>query len=450
MDPEKVKAILEWEPPTSKRQLQRFLGFANFYRRFIRNFSGLTRPLHGLTKKNAVWAWTPSCVSAFENLREAFSKAPSLAVFDWSKRTVVEVDASNWACGGTFSQWVGSELKPVAYFSSKHSAQECNYDIYDKELLSVIKSLEEWRLELEGLQSQFDILTDHQNLQSFQTTKDLNQRQMRWVEFLSRFNFQLIYRPGLVNTRADALSRRPQDAPKDILDDRLSTMRTALIPASKFHHSFASLGSINLYKIDVSKPINDLISDSYNKSLIMQEIISDLSDATIRCWRLSLVRLLKIAFNECQLVAGRVYYRERLVIPLDDEEIQLQVLHRAHHSGAAGHPGRERTIDLVNRSYWWPDMTIAAKKFYKDYLLCTKTKTPRRAPTGLLKPLPLPVKPWSNISMDYITPLPECEVRHRKFRHIAVVVDRLAKIRHFLPTEILSAEELAENFVEKI
>lgn len=132
---------------------------------------------------------------------------------------------------------MGSKLKPVAYFSSKHSAQECNYDIHDKDLLSVIKALEEWRLELEGLQSQFDILTDHKNLQTFHTTKDLNQRQMRWAEILSRFNFQLIYRPGSVNTRADALSRRPQDAPKDILDDRLSTRRVPLIPASKFHES---------------------------------------------------------------------------------------------------------------------------------------------------------------------------------------------------------------------
>ncbi|KAI0998665.1 hypothetical protein K3495_g9532 [Podosphaera aphanis] len=412
MDPDKVKAILEWEPPTSKRQLHCFLGFANFYRRFVKTFSELTRPLHGLTKKDAAWVWTPSCESSFENLKKAFTKTPSLAVFDWSRKTVVEVDASDWACGGTLSQNFGDELRPVAYFSSKHSTQECNYDIYDKELLGVIKSLEEWRPELEGLQNQFDILTDHKNLQTFQTTKELNQRQMRWADFLSRFNFRLVYRPGSVNTRADALSRRPQDAPRDILDDRLSARRIPLIPSSKFHHTF-SLNLMSLYQIDVSRPIDDLISESYYDSLLMQEIMDDVSDKSKRHWRASLAKLLKIDFIECRIVAGRVYYRDRLIIPPDDESIQLQLLHRAHNSGPAGHPGRERTIDLITRTYWWPGLTIAARRFCKGCLLCTKTKTPRQSPSGILKPLPLPIKPWTDISTDYITPFPNCEVRKR-------------------------------------
>ncbi|KAI1007798.1 hypothetical protein K3495_g433 [Podosphaera aphanis] len=254
----------------------------------------------------------PGCESSFENLKKAFTKAPSLAVFDWSRKTVVEVDASNWACGGTLSQYFGEELRPVAYFSSKPSTQECHSDIYDKELLGVIKSLKEWRPELEGLQNQFDILTDHKNLQMFQTTKELNQRQMRWADFLSRFHFRSVYRPGLVNTRADALSRRPQDAPRNILDDRLSARQIPLIPSSKFHHTFP-LNSMSLYQIDVSRPIDDLISESYYDSLLMQEIMDDLSDKSKRHWRASLSKLLKIAYSECRIVAGRHCNKYRLL-----------------------------------------------------------------------------------------------------------------------------------------
>ncbi|KAI1007255.1 hypothetical protein K3495_g974 [Podosphaera aphanis] len=197
---------------------------------------------------------------------------------------------------------------------------------------------------------------------------------MRWADFLFRLNFRLVYRPGSVDTRADALSRRPQDAPRDILDDRLSARRIPLIPSSKFHHTF-SFDSMSLNQIDASRPIDDLISESYYDSLVMQEIMDDLSYKSKRHWRASLANLLKITFSECRIVAGRVYYRDRLIIPPDDESIQLQLLHRAHNSGPAGHPGRERAIDLINRTYWWPGMTIAARKLCKGCLLCTEKNT---------------------------------------------------------------------------
>lgn len=101
-------------------------------------------------------------------------------MYDWNKATVVEVDASNWSTGGTLLQYSDEgQLHPVAYFSSKHTAQECNYDIYDKELLAVIKALEEWRPELEGTRDTFEIVTDHKNLQTFATTKQLTPRHMR-------------------------------------------------------------------------------------------------------------------------------------------------------------------------------------------------------------------------------------------------------------------------------
>jgi hypothetical protein len=104
MDDDKVKALSEWEPPSTRRQLQRFLGFANFYRRFIQGFSTLFPPLVSLTRKDAPFAWTTDCQLAFEALKKAFITAPALRTYDWSLKTVVEVDASNWASGGCLSQ----------------------------------------------------------------------------------------------------------------------------------------------------------------------------------------------------------------------------------------------------------------------------------------------------------------------------------------------------------
>ena len=112
-------------------------------------------------------------------------------------------------------------MRPVAFFSAKHTAPECNYEIYDKELLAIVKALEEWRPELQGTEEPFEIVTDHKNLQTFMTTKQLNQRQVRWAEFLSQFNFVITYRPGTKATVPDALSRMPGSKPVGADDERL-------------------------------------------------------------------------------------------------------------------------------------------------------------------------------------------------------------------------------------
>jgi hypothetical protein len=137
-----------------------------------------------------------------------------LIFFNYNRKTILETDASDWASGGVLSQ-IDDEgvLRPVAYFSSKHSAAECNYEIYDKELLAIIKSLEEWQPELLRTQVPFDIITDHKNLEYFTTTKALNQRQVRWSEFLSGFDFKIVYQPGSQAARPDALSRKREHRP---------------------------------------------------------------------------------------------------------------------------------------------------------------------------------------------------------------------------------------------
>ncbi|KAI0991662.1 hypothetical protein K3495_g16525 [Podosphaera aphanis] len=153
MDPAKVETINSWEPPGTVKDLQKFLGFANYYRRFIRGFSIIARPLINLLKKNTVYRWGSDEQSAFDSLKKSFTSAPTLAFFDYSKQTVLETDASDWASGGVLSQYDDNKvLRPVAYFSSKHNSAECNYEIYDKELLAIIKCLEEWRPELQVLQ----------------------------------------------------------------------------------------------------------------------------------------------------------------------------------------------------------------------------------------------------------------------------------------------------------
>uniref|UniRef100_A0AAR2IV05 Reverse transcriptase n=1 Tax=Pygocentrus nattereri TaxID=42514 RepID=A0AAR2IV05_PYGNA len=210
MSDDKVSAVTNWPKPGSVKELQRFLGFANFYRRFIRNFSSTAAPLTALLKGSPKkLSWSDSAQGAFDALKLAFSTAPILKHPDPEKPFVVEVDASNTGVGAVLSQRSGIPLKlhPVAFFSRKLSPAERNYGIGDRELLAVKLAVEEWRHWLEGAAHPFTVLTDHKNLEYLKSAKRINSRQARWSLFFSRFDFSISFRPGQRNTKADALSR---------------------------------------------------------------------------------------------------------------------------------------------------------------------------------------------------------------------------------------------------
>jgi hypothetical protein len=131
-------------------------------------------------KKGQSWKWQNSHEKSFRALQKAFSTVPVLATYDYDRKTVLETDASDWASEGILSQFDDKgTFKPVAYFLAKYSAAECNYEIYDKKLLAIIKCLKKWRPELQGTNEPFGILTNYKNLKYFTIIKLLNQKQMR-------------------------------------------------------------------------------------------------------------------------------------------------------------------------------------------------------------------------------------------------------------------------------
>ncbi|KAK3550724.1 hypothetical protein QTP70_003956 [Hemibagrus guttatus] len=168
MDEGKITAIRNWPAPATVKELQRFLGFANFYRRFIQNYSSIANPLTSLLRnKPKSLAWSPAAEEAFNTLKKAFTTAPLLIHPDPNKPFIVEVDASMTGVGAVLSQQQGnpSRLHPCAFFSRKLNPAERNYDIGNRELLAVKLALEEWRHWLEGAKHPFLVLTDHKNLE---------------------------------------------------------------------------------------------------------------------------------------------------------------------------------------------------------------------------------------------------------------------------------------------
>ena len=217
MSDNKIQTIIDWPTPRKVKDVQSFLGFANFYCCFIYAYSDIVIPLTQLTRKGIQWKWTADCDIAFRSLRDAFTKAPVLSHWIPDQQIIVKTDASDYAVAAILSLRINetNELHPVTFYSRTLHAAELNYDVHDKELLAIFEAFKNWRHYLEGSGTPIDVITDHKNLEYFSTTKILTHRQVRWSEYLSSFNLTIRYRPGRLGVKPDALTRRWDVYPKE-------------------------------------------------------------------------------------------------------------------------------------------------------------------------------------------------------------------------------------------
>ena len=465
MDPAKIAAIVEWKTPRNVKDIQSFLGFANFYRRFIKGFSQLAGPLTALTHKGVEFIWSPAAEFAFQLLKKNFASAPILVMFDPEKPCTVESDSSDCVTGGVLSQ-PDSEgvLRPVAYFSTRMAPAECNYDIYDKELLAIIRAFEEWRPELEGAAEAVQVITDHKNLEYFMTTKQLSRRQARWSEFLSRFNFAIQYRPGRLNSRADALTRRSDDFPENDEDPRHARHRQLVLkpqnlsPELAQHMSLrptivtpvpelpgaapASSEAPTADELTDQEELQDLIATAYADDPLAQEVVQALRSGARRVKHFPLA--------ECVLRDDLVYYRDRLFVP-DSDPLRLKIFKLCHDSPLAGHPGKAKLTEIVARTYWWPDWTKHVTQYVRNCHECFRAKPSRLRYQGALKPLPVPERRWKDISVDFVEGLPPSpNLDGVLCSTMMVVVDRLSKQIHTVPMSSTTAQDTAKAFYHRV
>jgi transposase InsO family protein len=439
MDPKKTTAIKDWKSPKCVKDVQAFLGFANFYRRFIQGFSALAAPLSALTRKDTPFLWTEKTEAAFQALKQAFTTAPILHHFDPEKPIIVETDASDYVSAGILSQYdEEGRLHPVAFFSKKHSPAECNYEIYDKELLAIIRTFEEWRPELEGAAHPISVISDHKNLEYFMTTKQLNRRQVRWAEYLSRFNFVITYRPGKQGGKPDALTRRSGDLPEEG-DERLAHQAQVVLKKENIDSKlglFAASFSNEAGVLDDS--LENLFKKGYMADKFPNEVLQGLRNGQKQSSDITLA--------ECSERSGQLYYREKKFVP-NHPPLQLRIIQEYHDTPSAGHPGRDKTFELIARDYYWPKMRETIAQYVRNCFECRRSKPTHHAPYGILRPLPIPTRPWEELSMDFVTGLPLSE----GFDAVMVIVDRLTKQRHLIPCHTTAnAKDVADIYLREV
>ena len=213
VSPDKIAAIQEWRQPKNETEVRSFLGLANFYRRFVKDYSKIALPLSELTKNEMKFEWGERQQKAFDALKAALTSAPVLIIPDPKLPYTLNCDACDYATGATLQQDHGNGLQPVAFRSRKLTPAERNYDVREKEFLALIDACSHWRPYLHGVQP-FKLLSDHDSLKYHKTMPNLSGRLARWIEKMAEFDYTIEHIPGIKNIVADALSRRSDLKPE--------------------------------------------------------------------------------------------------------------------------------------------------------------------------------------------------------------------------------------------
>jgi hypothetical protein len=551
MDARRVKAIQEWPAPTSVHDVQVFLGFANFYRRFIGGYSRITAPITALLRTGRAgeprptFRWTEQAQQALDALKKAFQSAPVLRHWDGTRDTRVETDASTKAIAGILSQQCDGQWRPVAYWSRKLTETEQRWATGQQELLAIVESLEEWRHYLEGTEAPFVVLTDHEALKGVikSPSRDLRGRLARWVYRLSQFDFEIRHRPGVTNP-ADGLSRRPDYMAGEIrygdviptltkklrLGSELSTDlravsdtmgepiqdvqvaeprphkrqkksrcvagsptgREGILPRSQpcgcFNHRVrtAMIAAItraaqsgkgesngdtaNAHRGEGPVGAGDIVHDQYLPRAVAKELVKHetawsseasarfrtkvrgLQTKDLQCSELSATTRNKSGAWKGYIVDedGTLLFRDRLVIP-NQGNLRRELIYAHHDDPRAGHLGGNKTVELLSRKFHWENLGQDVRRYVAECPQCQGVRRPRHAPYGALQSLPLPEEPFQEISLDFITGLPESSVQDRRCDAILVIVDRFTKLALFIPTrKSISAADLAQIFYKEV
>ncbi|GJP35285.1 hypothetical protein CLOM_g19792 [Closterium sp. NIES-68] len=340
IDPKKTKTIQEWKPPTNLKELQSFMGFVNYVRRFIPNMAELSAPLTYRLKDHDCFWWGEKQQAAFDQLKIALMSPPVLRISDPDRPYEVVTDDSDIAIGAVLLQDFGDGLQPVAYESRKLQGTEKNYTVHDKEMLAIVHAFKTWRCYLTG--ADVTVRTDHKSLQYLRAQPNLNPRQIRWLDFLeSNFHYIITYKRG-ANNIADALTR--------------PTVHTAAILIAQTNPLLTGLFTHG-YKID-----------PFFRSAIHQQHTTS---------------------------TGPYFYKRgtsRIWVPGYDLLCTL-LIQESHDNPTSGHFGVDKTTKMLQRNYYWPNMADDVRKYVSSCTACQIMKSSHQRAAGLLQPLDPPERP---------------------------------------------------------
>ena len=398
-DPAKVEKAQNWPLPTCRREVQQFLGLANYYRRFIRDFATIAKPLHKLTEKTAKFQWTQQCQEAFEELRRKLTSAPVLAFPDYSRPFTLDTDASGTGLGAVLSQ-VDEDGKErvIAYASRTMSKAERRYCVTRKELLAVVFFIHHFRPYLIG--KKFTLRTDHGCLRWLSNFKHPEGQMARWLERLQEYDFDIVHRRGRQHQNADSLSRLPC---KQCGRESHQTVEPEMVVC-------AVIAGQSLTDVRQSQLADTSIS------FVLQAVENDQKqDANQLQGRSREEKKLIQLWDQLELKDGVLWRRyessdgdavhRQLIVP---KSLRKSVLQEIHAGVVGGHLGEEKTLGKLKERFYWPGHWTDVREFCRTCSTCASRKTPSPKKRGPLTPVKAGY-PLQLVAVDLLGPLPLTE-----------------------------------------
>lgn len=376
-------------------ELRAFLGLTGYYRKFVQNYGIIAKPLTNLLRlKN--FHWSDIAQQAFDQLKQAMTTTPVLALPNFQEQFTIETDACMDGIGAVLMQ----KAQPIAYLSKALGEKHKNLSIYEKEFLALIMAVEKWRPYL--LRQEFIVLTDHKSLAYLKEQNLHSELQRKAMTRMMGLTFKIVYKQGKDNLAADALSR---------VAHMLAVQAVSLLQPQW-----------------IQEVLNSYATDPQAQEFLTQLAIH--------------------SPNEKGFSLDNGLIRKGNLIWIDSNSaLQTRLITAFHSSPIGGHSGVNATYHRLKQNFTWKGMRSHIDSYIKQCAICQHTKHSHQHPTGLLQPLPIPAGVWTDLSMDFIEGLPKSD----GYSVILVVVDRLTKFAHFLPVKHpYSAITIATLFMDNV
>ena len=421
-DWQKIAAVADWPVPQDVHQLRCFLGLTNYFRKFVQGYAGRVVPLTKLLRKGAVFDWSQQCQRAFEDLKVDLTTAPVLQTPAPDAKFEVVADACGTGIGAVLLQ----DGKPCAFESRGYNSAEANYTVTEQELLAVVHAMRAWRYLVEGLPAHHvTLVTDHNPLVWLQSQPHLSRRQARWMEYLARFNYQWLYRPGRLNV-ADPISRRPQNHAVAAAQMQAHINAVGIrepVSAATRSQDKGQTEEVHVTPASLSA-FAERIIEGYQHDAYFKDIDERKFRRKHELW----------------------WHEDAIVVPQVDD-LRKEILQEFHMAPYSGHIGVNRMVQALKKNYWWPYVRNDIVEFVANCDSCQRNKSSTEKPHGELQPLAVPHTTWSSVSLDLITQLPKTKAGNTT---IIVFVDRLSKMVHFAPMSSDGSAECMKAFLTHV
>ena len=435
----KTCKVEQWPTPSSRVEVQQFLGLANYYRRFVKDFASHAKPLHQLTEKRSTFKWTTDCQAAFDHLKQCLTSAPTLMMPNWSQPFIIDTDDSDTGIGAVLSQVDDEGVEHVvAYASRILTKSERNYCVTRKELLAVVSFLQHFRQYLLG--REFTVRTDHGALTWLQQFRNPEGQLARWLEKLQEFQFSIVHYPGKKHMNADALLRLPCQQCGRV--SHTSSTPVGMLTSSDITCGYSPQQLHNM----------QLTDECIGQLLRAKETNMQPSTNFAKSQPIAFGRLLQ-QWEQLVIVSG-VLYRQfihpssdlnylQLIVP---ERLKAEILQNLHEGIAGGHLGQDKTLHRLKERFYWPGHYNDVRDWCQTCASCVSRKSPSQTPKSPLGTISA-AYPTQIMAVDLVGPFPESDSGNS---YIMVVGDYFSHWMEAFPIPNQEASTVAERLVDEV